>query len=189
MKNIKKIEKGTIVRAVLGCVAGVGLVTMAVLAPNVLQSLSVLGIGRKKYNTSNYFKTVVGKLHKKGLIAFRQEGDNKYIELTNRGEELLAQYEAADLIMDNRKKEWDGKWRVVMFDIKEYSRSARRQLRDTLIRIGFVRIQNSVWIFPYDCEEFIFLLKTNFKLGRSVLFAVVEKLENDGWLKKEFGLR
>ncbi|MEK7066387.1 MAG: CRISPR-associated endonuclease Cas2 [Patescibacteria group bacterium] len=183
------IKKGTIVKVVLTCIAGAGLITMATLAPNAIRSLSMFGIGKKKYNANSYLKTVVGKLHKKGLIYFREDGENKYIELTPQGEKLLAQYEATDIIINNQNKIWDGKWRVVMFDIKEYSRFARRQLRDTLIKIGFVRVQNSVWIFPYDCEEFIFLLKTNFELGKSVLFMTVEKLENDSWLKKEFGLQ
>lgn len=162
--------------------------TLAVLAPNAMQALSLLGFGKKKYDLNSYLKSTVGKLHKRGLISFKQSGENKYIALTEKGERALAEYQICNFKMDKFKEKWDGKWRVVIFDIKENRRSERDLLRESLSNIGFLKVQNSVWVFPYDCEEFIFLLKTDFEFGKNVLFMLVEKLENDKWLKKKFGL-
>ena len=75
-----------------------------------------------------------------------------------------------------------------MFDIKENRRGTRTLLRQTLDRLGFVKLQNSVWIFPYDCEELVIMMKSNLFLGKDVLYMTVDNLENDMWLKEIFGL-
>ena len=54
--------------------------------------------------------------------------------------------------------------------------------------IGFMRLQDSVWIYPYDCEDLLTLLKADFKVGRDMLYMVVDQLEYDVSLKVRFGL-
>ena len=55
--------------------------------------------------------------------------------------------------------------------------------------IGFARLQDSVWVFPYDCENFITLLKAELKIGSAVLYMIVEHIENDKHLRAQFGLK
>ena len=88
----------------------------------------------------------------------------------------------------NKQKKWDGKWRVLIFDIPEKRKSVRNKIRQSLRTIGFMRLQNSVWIYPYDCEDFIILLKADFKIGKDVLYMIVEELEYDTPVKLYFGL-
>jgi len=76
----------------------------------------------------------------------------------------------------------------VIFDIKEWKRGVRDELRNWLLHLGFVRLQNSVWVYPYDCEDILVLLKSNFKIGKEVLYITADKIENDYWLRKEFSL-
>ena len=52
-----------------------------------------------------------------------------------------------------------------------------------------MRLQDSVWVFPYDCEDFIALLKAELKIGAAVLYMVVEHIENDKHLRSHFGLK
>lgn len=52
-----------------------------------------------------------------------------------------------------RHKKWDGKWRVVIFDIPESERAARDALRRLIKQLGFRRLQRSVWIHPLPCEQ------------------------------------
>lgn len=47
------------------------------------------------------------------------------------------------------QKKWDGRWRVVVFDICEKSRPKRDRLRWRLETLGFGMLQKSVWINPY----------------------------------------
>ena len=58
-----------------------------------------------------------------------------------------------------KKRRWDHRWRVVIFDIPERRKSVRVSLRRFMQEYGFVRLQDSVWIYPYDCEDLIALAK------------------------------
>lgn len=87
-----------------------------------------------------------------------------------------------------RPRRWDRRWRVVLFDISERRRSIRDQLRSFMQEYGFVRLQDSAWIYPYDCEELIALAKADFRLGSAVLYMIVEQLENDRALRTHFQL-
>lgn len=54
--------------------------------------------------------------------------------------------------------------------------------------IGFVRLQDSVWVYPYDCEDFVALLKAELKIGKDVLYAIVDTIEQDKNLRRYFNL-
>ena len=85
------------------------------------------------------------------------------------------------------KGRWDGKWRVVVFDIPEKYRHLRNNVRSILKRAGFVQLQQSVWVFPFDCEELTELIKTESNLSPFILYGVLEKIEGEAKLKKAFG--
>lgn len=182
-----KLEKGDISNAILASIKIAGLLTIAALAPNAIQMLGLADKGKRLANTKYYIKTTIGKLHKQGLIEFKDDGEIRHVILSKKGELRLVAHQKLGL-NERLRERWDGKWRIVMFDIKECTRPSRDSLRDELTNLGFIKIQNSVWVFPHDCEEFIFLLKTDFELGKNVLYMTVEKLENDKWLRKLFGL-
>lgn len=46
------------------------------------------------------------------------------------------------------KRQWDGQWRMVLFDLPEVKASGRVKLRRFLRGNGFGYLQNSVWITP-----------------------------------------
>jgi phenylacetic acid degradation operon negative regulatory protein len=50
-------------------------------------------------------------------------------------------------------REWNGRWRLVVFDIPVARDSHRRRLRRYLRTRGFGCLQNSVWITPHPLEE------------------------------------
>jgi CRISPR-associated endonuclease Cas2 len=88
----------------------------------------------------------------------------------------------------NRNKKWDKKWRVLIFDIPESRKSDRDKIRNSLLSIGFSKLQNSVWVYPYDCENIISLLKADTEIGDRVLYIIAEAIENEDELKKHFNL-
>lgn len=47
---------------------------------------------------------------------------------------------------------WDGRWRLVLFDVPETAKQRRESLRRTLRRCGFGYLQNSAWISPDPLE-------------------------------------
>ncbi len=84
---------------------------------------------------------------------------------------------------------WDRKWRVVAFDIPEQYSELRDKLRYVLKRVGFVQLQQSVWVFPHECRVLVDLLKQNSGLSKYVLYGVLEYVEDEARLKKMFGLK
>jgi len=50
-------------------------------------------------------------------------------------------------------REWDGRWRLVLFDIPTTQNTHRARLRRHLREKGFGHLQNSVWITPDSLEE------------------------------------
>ena len=85
-------------------------------------------------------------------------------------------------------KNWDGKWRIITFDIPEKYRSTRNQIRAILKHAGFVELQHSTWIFPHECQELSTLIKHDTRLAKYVLYGVLESIENDTRLRQIFGL-
>jgi DNA-binding transcriptional regulator PaaX len=90
---------------------------------------------------------------------------------------------------ERKKEKWDGEWRVLIFDIPENLRFIRDQIRTTLVAIGFMRLQDSVWIYPYNCEDLVILLKADLEIGKDLLYMIVDSLEDDGEIKNYFGLK
>ncbi|MDP3882992.1 MAG: hypothetical protein Q8Q48_02965 [Candidatus Staskawiczbacteria bacterium] len=88
----------------------------------------------------------------------------------------------------NKKQKWDSKWRMVAFDIPEKYKRGRDALRQKLKKIGFVELQKSVLVTPYDCKKEIKFLVDFFELGKYVRFAVLESVDNGDYLKKYFKL-
>ena len=75
-----------------------------------------------------------------------------------------------------------------MFDIEESRNVLRNKIRKTLAAIGFLRLQNSVWIYPYPCENLIALLKADFQIGSELLYITADSIEYDIELRKSFDL-
>jgi len=180
-----RLEKGSVTEVVLRILAGGGLLTMMVIAPNAIQALPVFipALRRKQY-----VKTTLTRIVERGLADWRRSpGGKKYLTLTTKGKLELNRFRLKKLQIPIPRR-WDMKWRLIIFDIKELRRSNRDQFRQQLIEFGFSRLQNSVWVFPYECGELIQLLKTSYRLGKDVLYLTVEKIENDFELKEKFGL-
>ena len=85
--------------------------------------------------------------------------------------------------LKNKKEKWDGKWRMVAFDIPEKYRKGRNALRNKLKSIGFRELQKSVFVAPYNCKNEITLLVELFGLAKYVRFGVLEYVDNDANLR------
>lgn len=178
-------RKGYIQDAVLATVALAGLCAWIMVAPNTLQLLRFV---KNIHRFNNQAKTAIGRLAQKGLIRFTSKGNIKYVEITEKGRLVFALEREKAALRARSKKKWDKRYRMIIFDIPERRRAVRDQLRHTMRACGFLRIQDSVWVSPYDCEDLIILVKADLRIGKDVLYTIVEKIENDKWIKEHFGL-
>ncbi|OGG58014.1 hypothetical protein A2853_00780 [Candidatus Kaiserbacteria bacterium RIFCSPHIGHO2_01_FULL_55_17] len=86
------------------------------------------------------------------------------------------------------ERAWDGKWRIVLFDIPESYAALRDRIRAILKEAGFVQLQQSVWVFPHECEELAQFIRSEPRIARYVLYGVLERVNEEGRLKKQFRL-
>lgn len=173
-------------RVILMTVATAGILAIALLAPNALQVLKPFLKQKKKYSLVYYLNQKAKNLTKDGFLKIETENGKQYLSLTEKGERKLLYYKITE-----KKKEtkWDGKWRVVIFDVWEKTRSKRNLLRLEIKNFGFIQLQRSVWIYPYECADFIELLKSDLSFGKNIRYIVVESLDFDEKLRQYFKLR
>jgi len=188
-KELKQKEQiGKTQKIILNIIATAGIISVAVLAPNALQAFGMISkaIERKrKYE----IKSSLSKLSDRKLVEFQKnKNGHTYARLTEKGEKILRLAEINNYQI-KKPKRWDGKWRVITFDIKEERKTTRNKIRHTLRTIGFCQLHKSVWIYPYDCEDLITLLKADFKIGKDLLYMIVWKLEYEKPILNYFKLK
>ncbi|OHA41705.1 MAG: hypothetical protein A3G59_03160 [Candidatus Taylorbacteria bacterium RIFCSPLOWO2_12_FULL_47_20] len=180
---LRQEKIGGIQKVVLGIVGLAGIITVAMIAPNAVQAFEKLGIipgKRKKEQIKQSYK----KLLSSGLL---EQDENGLVRLTSKGENRMTQLGIMGKKM-TRSQKWDGQWRVLIFDIPEKKRGLRDKIRLTLTAMGFKHLQHSVWIHPYDCANLISLLKSDFKIGKELIYIITDKIEYDNELRKFFGV-
>jgi len=182
IRRLRAFQQGLLVAAALG-----GVVLIAATIPNAAQLLRFMPGYKKGARFTYQAKTALGRLAAKGLIAFEEREGKRYAYVTEAGEQLLT-FKSMQEKSVKKPKRWDRRWRVVLFDIPERRRGIRNCLRFFMREYGFVRLQDSAWIYPYDCEDIIALVKTNLRIGANVLYMIVEKLEYDKYLREHFEL-
>lgn len=185
----KQVRATKLQHAILASIKAVGILSMALVAPNALRMFEVLGGRKWKQSLFKYSATrATSRLAQAGLILFEDTKNGKVLRLTEKGKQRLLFAEAKNFRL-SKPKRWDKKWRIVTFDIRESRKTLRNALRDTLRQIGFTRLQNSVWVYPYDCEDLIILLKADYELGSEVLYVIADKIENDKVLRQTYNLQ
>lgn len=169
-------------KAILESVMAAGVLSVALLAPNALKSLHRLGL-MPKLREREYVVSSASKLVKKGLLRF----NGRNYELTKAGEKILKLWSIHDFEL-KRPKKWDGKWRLIIFDIPEKKRKVRMRIPPLFTRAGLYRLQDSIWVYPHDCEDLIGLLKTEWGVGKEILYIIADEIENDKYLRTHFNL-
>ncbi|MCX6714129.1 MAG: hypothetical protein NTV48_03440 [Candidatus Vogelbacteria bacterium] len=154
----------------LALLALAGLATMAILAPNALQ---LLARRKKKKAGEWYLNRRLKKLIDLGFV--KKEGNS--FSLTDKGERQLAIIEERKFL--EKEKRWDGKWRIIIFDIKEKNKKARDLFRLELVANGFKKLQNSVWISKNDGEELMRLIAVDLQLDKEIIFIESEKVSGN----------
>lgn len=185
VKN-KRLPMQTIV---LRALYATGVISMALVAPNAMRLL--VRLDHPKINRKKFYENIMHtlwRLKRRGLITIEETDKKQRVRITQKGETeiqkiLVKNYQIPAPVL------WDGKWRILIFDVREGRRRTRAALRLLLTCAGFVRLQDSVWVYPYPCDEFITLVRAHLESGiNEVRLVVAETIESDKILRKHFGL-
>src|SRR3989344_4584058 len=179
MEVEKKVKAHTkrarIQDALILALYGTTMLSVAVLAPNALKLLKGIDPDMSKKRKPAYrIQQALKRLESRGLIYKGKE------------EKLADRLHTVEKIIIRKPRRWDGKWRVVIFDIWERRKGTRERLRSILKKAGFFMLQDSVWIHQYPCEELIAFVRSDLKLGSGILYLIAEGIEHENKLCKHF---
>jgi DNA-binding transcriptional regulator PaaX len=130
----------------------------------------------------------IRRLYQSKLVDVKEEENGALsLTLTDNGEKKILQYDL-DKIKIKKPLEWDGVWRMVVFDIPESQKQGRDALVGKLKQLGFYPLQKSVFLHPYECKEEIDFIVELFDLRPFVRFMRVKEIDVELDLKHRFGL-
>lgn len=139
----------------------------------------------KKYGKKRTYDAFY-QLQREGCVRIKEENKQIYISLTDKGRKK-AGWLQIDKLKIKKPKRWDGKWRIVIFDIPQSKMIHREALRGKLKHLGFRQLQKSVWTCPFNCKDEIDLLRDFFGFSeKEIRLVVAERIGDDKELRDFF---
>ena len=133
------------------------------------------------------YNRAIQYLEAQAYISVIKKNEKKFIKLTRKGKvrTLLMKLDAGL----PQVPAWDGKWRVMVWDIPERYRSHRDKIRKFVKKLGFYRLQLSVFITPHPLPAPAVEYLKESGLMDFIRFLRVDKLEDESALKRHFELK
>lgn len=141
---------------------------------------SLWGRDYPNLNRKTFYNTLF-RMEKEGYLETVEELGEKRYRATLKGKAKILRFLKKD-------KTWDGKWRIVIFDIPETKKKMRNYFREKLIELGYRILQESVWICPYNTADIVEELIEFCNAKQYVHYLLVEELDNKAVLMNLFHL-
>lgn len=183
--NLRKPKIGPAGEAIIASIALVGVISILALAPGMASVIAPF-IKKKKYFKKQTIQRSIDSLIRSGLVEKNISKNGAVtLQLTRKGKwEALLRSKS----FDTKKEKWDSMWRVVIFDVPQTKNKLRHELRRAMKLYGFKMLQQSVWVYPHACDDFVEILKKHLGVSNDVLYMKVAFIENDKHLRREFAL-
>ena len=179
--------RSEIAKDVLAWLFVAGAITIAATSPYFIQNVLNANQKLRKY-PKRKIQDTFSSFRRRGLLEIRRRNNQVSIALTREGKKKAGLFQLNDLRI-SRPRKWDGKWRVLVFDIAHEKRFYREALRGKLKELGFFLWQKSVWVHAFNCKAEMELLRDFFGLSmQEMCLIVAEHIENDGKLRAFFNV-
>lgn len=176
-------------KVIIAILAVGGVVFVGAVAPNMFQIFrSFKGFKEsKKFNKKTVGNSIYS-LQRNGFIKIvKEKNGKKAVVLTNKGKKRAREFSLETLTI-TKPKQWDGQWRVIIFDVPIKFNNGRRAMRCKIQELGFIHLQKSVWICPYPCEDEILFIAKTYNIDSFVDILTVSSFLKEDKLKKMFNL-
>ena len=177
-----------IANAILKAVAIAGFLSIALVAPNALQLLVTPIDGKRRRLSQWEIERALERLLNGEYLKRQGPHNNLSISLTPKGKDRLHRIELKNAVI-KKPKQWDNRWRLVFFDIPQNKHKQRDVIRRKLRELGFLQIQKSVYLHPYECYEIIQAIQNFYRIKQHFHYAVIEKIEHSKAYLKHFNLK
>src|SRR3989338_6414052 len=131
-KVARTAKRDKIQKAILQSIAVAGLLSVALLAPNALQALKLLG-WKPHRRQREVIARSRNRLIECGLLVRDEKG---FLKLTSKGETKLRELEKREYRLP-RPKRWDKKWRVLIFFFSQKKKKFRGKKPNNLPTLPF----------------------------------------------------
>lgn len=135
----------------------------------------------------NYLRRTLRKLERQKLIEVSEKKGIGKVVLTENGKRKLLEMSVENLFIRKPEK-WDGKWRMVFYDVTKEKNRTRDKFRAYLKSGGFYFWQKSVYLHAYPCEQEIEFLRSYLGISGEVRVVIADKIENDQLFRDYFGV-
>ena len=185
----RNVRTSLLINEVLKYLTVAGMAGSIVVAPNLTQVGGSILKSLDKRGCKLEARRVMQYMKKKQLVEYTEMSDgNLRVELTEKGKKRVQDMNFEEMKI-NKLRKWDKKWRLVMFDIPESRRRARRALSLKLKAMGFYQLQKSVWVHAYPCNAEVEVIMQVFNIpGRDVILAEMGSIDNQRLLLTHFEL-
>ena len=129
---------------------------------------------------------MANQLERRGYVEKESTKDGIVVKINSFGKKKILKYNLLDLKPPQEK--WDGKWRLVFFDVDKHHNARRDDLRHYLKQIGMEMFQESVFISPYNVTDQVKYLREILDIPNSIKIARLDRVENEDELKEIFDL-
>src|SRR3989344_9553463 len=109
----KRRKRADVQQLILSSIAVAGLLSVALVAPNVIGAMSKVGMLPTRRQTDS-IRAARNRLVEIGLLQW----EGNLLRLTEQGEKHLRYWRLRDFGLPQPKR-WDKRWRVLIFDIPE----------------------------------------------------------------------
>jgi len=163
---------------------GLSFTTIAEVVDGLLKSIE------NKKEKERKILRALENLEKKEIIDIVEENNKVYVTVKDKDHPKIIEYSIKILLdFKRKKKKWDGKWFIVFFDVPEIQRNKRDFLRSYLKKLGFCPYQQSVYIFPYECQKEVSLIRKIVEAAKYLRYVVAEKIEEEEKIKRFFNFK
>lgn len=183
------VRKNSLAISILKGIGIAGLVLIAASNPffGLHAARAIRGYYQKK-KWRNVYRSIQ-HLGKRGFVKILGEtvdGQLK-VEITKLGESVIQFCEIDELALD-KSKPWDGKWRIVIFDVPVVKNRSRVAFAEKLRELGFAMIQKSVWVCPFECDEQIYILRKFYEIEKFVTIIKSEDIEDEYYWRRKWNI-
>lgn len=184
---IRRTVRVQVADALIDTLAAGSLVGASLLAPNAVQLVGKVYLRHMdKRNRERELRYVIHYLHRQALIDIKEDGDQYEIAITDKGTVRHTRFQFENMHIPPMER-WDGRWRIVMFDVPEKQGAGRRALAAKLSETGFRPLQKSAWVHPFDCREQVELIKYVYpEIAPYVVFLETDTIDNHNTLVRHF---
>lgn len=187
LNSANKAKSFVSIKQLLQFLAAAGTIGLVFAFPGAATGIGALVLGKKSFPRWQT-KQIIGQLTRQKFIT-PEYNDNGTVtvKITHKGMIRALTYRLNTMEL-KKPKTWDGKWRVVIFDIPEKHKRVREIFRMRLRQLGLYQMQESVYISPYRCFPEIEFLRELYGVSFTVKYLLVDKVEDDEFLKNHFDL-